>query len=115
MEAIEIRPSKSFNGAWVAFEARFEAVAICFFLVVTSSARAEEEVSPLKAGLREEVELLVTCELKETPKAGELVFLNRERNEKPQEAFTTTSFGFRTVIWPNRSAVALHLRRFTDR
>ena len=72
MKAIEIRPSKSFNGAWVAFEARFEAVAICFFLVATSSARAEEEVSPLKAGLREEVELLVTCELKETPKAGEI-------------------------------------------
>ena len=69
MKVIEIRRSKRFDGAWVAFEARFEAVAICFFLVATSSARAEEEVSPLKAGLREEVELLVTCELKETPKS----------------------------------------------
>ena len=71
MKVILIRPSKRFNGAWVAFEARLGALAICFFLVARSGARAEEEVSPLEAGLREEVELLVTCELKEAPKASE--------------------------------------------
>lgn len=43
---------------------------VFFFLVTAGTAARGEEVTPLKAGLREEVDLFVTCALTDVPRAG---------------------------------------------